>query len=86
MFMTSYGYISLFSGLSLFGYFGYRTYRWASTLFRSLFNAKKYLNPESPISYHQFGTSNAQPSSISETPRAFAVIYGIGNRAGGTFA
>ncbi len=85
IFMTGFGYLSMISGFYCLGYFGYRSYRRFSTYLRSLFNAKKYLNPESPIAYHKFGTSD-QPASQNETPKAYALIYGVSNRAGGTFA
>ena len=85
LFMTSFGYLSMVSGFYCLGYFGYRSYRRFSIYLRSLFNAKKYLNPESAIAYHKFGVSD-QPASQTETPKAFALIYGVSNRAGGTFA
>jgi hypothetical protein len=85
LFMTGFGYLSMVSGFYCLGYFGYRSFRRFSTYIRSLFNAKKYLNPESPIASHRFGTSD-QPASQTETPKAYALIYGVSNRAGGTFA
>ena len=50
IFTRGFGYLSIFSGLYMFGYYGiFRAYKWAKNYFKSLFNSKKYLNPESPI-------------------------------------
>ena len=57
---------------------------WRSTSIkvRSLYNAKKYLNPLSPIAEASFGPVTSEASSR----KAYALIYGAGNRVGITFA
>jgi hypothetical protein len=87
LFFYGFGYLSIFAGLWAIGYGTLQSYRWAKTFIKSLFNAKKYLNSDSPISKYEFGaTNNTQPASPSEPKRAYAVIYGVANRAGVTYA
>ena len=92
MFTYGFSYFSLLTGVTFLGYWGWRGFTRVSKYFRSLFNAKRYLNPESPIAFERFGASNSSGgnfgavSSQSEPARAYAVIYGVSNRAGGTFA
>jgi hypothetical protein len=81
----------LFSGFFYFGMSSacYQMFRFTKnasqkifTYFRSMFNAKKYLNPFSPIAFQTFGNVQAELKSS----RAYALIYGTGNRAGVTYA
>lgn len=82
MFFSSFFYFGLGSALYSLFYITRTTSRKFFTYLRSIFNSKRFLNPLSPIAFQAFG--NTQPEL--HTSRAYALIYGTGNRAGMTYA
>ena len=82
--LTSFCYLGVASALYQVYYWGSRASISLYVKFKSLFNAKKYLDSESLISHIDFGC----PSQGSEPPsgKAYVVIFGASTRAGSAFA
>ena len=82
--LTSFCYLGVASAFYQIYYWGSRASISLYIKFKSLFNAKKYLDSESLISNIEFGVPNQ--GSEPAGGRAYAVIYGASTRAGSTFA
>ena len=64
LFTFGFASMSLFLGASAFLYLGYQFFRRAKNYIRSMFNAKKFLNPDTPIANEKFGSvSSSAPTS-----------------------
>ena len=82
--LSSFCYLGVASALFSIYYWGTRASVSLYVKFKSLFNAKKYLDSESLISQIEFGVSNQ--ASEPAGGRAYAVIYGASTLAGSAFA
>lgn len=84
LFLTTFCYFGAASALYHFYYWGSRASTSLYIRFKSLFNAKKYLDSGSLISHIDFGKNSLGVQQADG--KAYAVIYGASTRAGITFA